>query len=368
MMTFLAPAVMCLEAVAVSRKMPVDSTTTSTPSSFQGSAAGSLIAPTRIPRPLTKIASPLAVTSALRLPWMESCFSRWARVFASARSLTATTSISPLASSAVRKKTRPMRPKPLTPTRMLMEGLLVGRNRKLIQPGLSIGSKYTATQRTRATVSTPTRAAPADRKMRAHSAAVAPVVSTSSTTTTWRPAAAGRKPRSTAVSAAGWPTSTRHRAGRGARARASRRTRGTARGRRGRARPSPTPAPTPAGAGSAALRRAQRVPALALRTAVLPRRRGGAADLAAVRPVEAVAQAQRAAILVERVVRLAAPLEHGAEEGVDHRQVGRPHLELLELVGRLVEHLELEVDAPEGGGQREVVGHPLAGRPVERDP
>src|SRR6058998_3513666 len=127
MMTFLAPAPMCLLAVAVSRKMPVDSTTTSTPSSFHGSAAGSLIAHTRISRPLTKMASPLAVTSALSPPWTESCLSRWARVFASARSLTPTTSISPLASSAVRKNTRPMRPKPLTPTRILMEELLVGR-------------------------------------------------------------------------------------------------------------------------------------------------------------------------------------------------------------------------------------------------
>ena len=128
MMTFLAPAAMCLLAVAVSRKMPVDSTTTSTPSSFQGSAAGSLMAHTRISRPLTKMASPLAVTSALRLPWTESCFRRCARVLASARSLTPTTSISPLASSAVRKNTRPMRPNPLTPTRILMEALLVREN------------------------------------------------------------------------------------------------------------------------------------------------------------------------------------------------------------------------------------------------
>src|SRR2546426_577613 len=127
MMTFLAPAAMCLLAVAVSRKIPVDSTTTSTWSSFQGNAAGSLIAHTRISRPLTKMASPLAVTSAFSPPWTESCLSRWARVLASARSLTPTTSISPLASRAVRKNTRPMRPKPLTPTRMLMEELLVGR-------------------------------------------------------------------------------------------------------------------------------------------------------------------------------------------------------------------------------------------------
>src|SRR5574341_184874 len=123
-MTFLAPACRCLEAVAVSRKMPVDSTTTSTPRSFHGSAAGSFSLHTRISRPSTKIASPFASTLAASVPWTESCFSRCARVFASAKSLTATTSMS-LASRAVRKKTRPMRPNPLTPTRRLMEGLLV---------------------------------------------------------------------------------------------------------------------------------------------------------------------------------------------------------------------------------------------------
>src|SRR5688500_10040936 len=36
LITFLARAAMCLLAVAVSRKMPVDSTTTSTPSSLHG--------------------------------------------------------------------------------------------------------------------------------------------------------------------------------------------------------------------------------------------------------------------------------------------------------------------------------------------
>src|SRR5947199_1817521 len=68
MTTFLAPAWRCLEAVAVSRKMPVDSTTTSTPSSLHGSAAGSFWAQTRTSRPLTKMASPLAWTSATRVP------------------------------------------------------------------------------------------------------------------------------------------------------------------------------------------------------------------------------------------------------------------------------------------------------------
>ena len=117
--TFLAPACRCLEVVARSRKTPVDSTTMSTPISPHGSVAGSLAEQTRTSRPSTKIASPLAFTSAFSAPWTESCLSRWASVLASARSLTATTSIS-VDSSAARKKTRPIRPNPLTPTRTAM--------------------------------------------------------------------------------------------------------------------------------------------------------------------------------------------------------------------------------------------------------
>src|SRR5881628_146218 len=50
---------------------------------------------------------------------------------------------------------------------------------------------YTAAQRTRATVRTPIRPAAAARSDRAHSESVAPVVRTSSTSRTWRPATAG---------------------------------------------------------------------------------------------------------------------------------------------------------------------------------
>src|SRR5688572_6801444 len=124
MITFFAPAWMCFDAVAVSTNSPVDSTAMSTPSSFHGSEPGSRWAQTRTSRPFTKIASPFDVTSAARLPCTESCLSRCASVFASARSLTATISRSS-APSIVRKKTRPIRPNPLTPTRILMEGLLV---------------------------------------------------------------------------------------------------------------------------------------------------------------------------------------------------------------------------------------------------
>src|SRR5207249_3614313 len=90
----------------------------------QGRLAGSFSAVTRTSRPLTKMAPSLALTSAGRLPCTESCLSRCESVLASARSLTPTTSMS-LSLRAVRKNTRPIRPKPLTPTRMLMEGLLV---------------------------------------------------------------------------------------------------------------------------------------------------------------------------------------------------------------------------------------------------
>src|SRR5438552_7971993 len=119
MTTFLAPACRCLDEVARSRKIPVDSTTIPTPISPQGSVAGALAEQTRISRPLTKIASPLAFTSASSVPWTESCFRRWARVLASARSLTATTSMSD-DSRAARKNTRPIRPNPFTPTRTAM--------------------------------------------------------------------------------------------------------------------------------------------------------------------------------------------------------------------------------------------------------
>src|SRR6266581_6760363 len=117
--TFLAPACRCFEDVALSRKIPVDSTTMSTPISPHGSVAGSLAEQTRISRPLTKIASPFATTSASSAPCTESCLRRWASVLASARSLTATASISGV-SSAARKNTRPIRPNPLTPTRTPM--------------------------------------------------------------------------------------------------------------------------------------------------------------------------------------------------------------------------------------------------------
>src|SRR5206468_12749551 len=60
--TFLAPAVRCLDALSLSVKRPVLSSTNSTPSSFQGSFSGSLMADTLIGLPLTTRVSPFAST------------------------------------------------------------------------------------------------------------------------------------------------------------------------------------------------------------------------------------------------------------------------------------------------------------------
>ena len=93
MTTFRAPASRCLLAPARSVKRPVDSTTIWTPRSFQGRAAGSLLAKTLIVLPFTTRALSLASTVPLKAPCTESYFSRCARVRASVISFTATISI-----------------------------------------------------------------------------------------------------------------------------------------------------------------------------------------------------------------------------------------------------------------------------------
>jgi hypothetical protein len=119
MMTFFAPASMCALALSASVKRPVDSMTYSTPRLRHGSSAGFLTASTLMERPATLMVSPSAATSSSRLPRMESYFRRWASVFASVMSFTATNSMS-LSWSAARRMLRPMRPKPLMPTRIAM--------------------------------------------------------------------------------------------------------------------------------------------------------------------------------------------------------------------------------------------------------
>ena len=64
MMTFLAPALRCFAASARSVKRPVHSSTTSTPSAFQGSSAGSFSAMTAISLPSMMMAFSVAFTVA----------------------------------------------------------------------------------------------------------------------------------------------------------------------------------------------------------------------------------------------------------------------------------------------------------------
>src|SRR5215210_4770044 len=121
MMTFLAPASRCLAASSRLVNRPVDSMTTSAPRSLQGSAAGSFSDSTLTSRPSTEIAPSLSATSPGNGPNTESYLSRCASVFESVMSLTATISMSALDSCAARNTLRPIRPKPLIPTRTDME-------------------------------------------------------------------------------------------------------------------------------------------------------------------------------------------------------------------------------------------------------
>ena len=102
MITFVAPPSMCALALVASVKIPVDSTTTSTPTSLHGRLAGSRSSKTLISLPSTVIPSPEALTSPGSRPRIESYLSRWAKVALSVRSLTATTSMSAPAASAAR--------------------------------------------------------------------------------------------------------------------------------------------------------------------------------------------------------------------------------------------------------------------------
>src|SRR5690242_16806180 len=117
MITFLAPPSRCLAAASRLVKKPVDSITTSTPRSPHGSAAGSRSASTLSSLPSTVSAPSPTVTSPGKGPRIESYLSRWPSVATSVMSLTATISTSASDSCAARKTLRPMRPKPLMPTR-----------------------------------------------------------------------------------------------------------------------------------------------------------------------------------------------------------------------------------------------------------
>src|SRR3954451_5731353 len=118
--TFFAPASRCLAASSRLVKKPVDSSTTSAPRSLHGSAAGSRSASPLRRSPSTTMSSASSSTVPGYGPRIESYLSRWASVLASVRSLTATNSMSAPAALAARKKLRPIRPKPLMPTRTAM--------------------------------------------------------------------------------------------------------------------------------------------------------------------------------------------------------------------------------------------------------
>ena len=125
MITFLAPPSMWARALAASVKKPVDSTTMSAPRSPHFRADGSRSANAVISWSPTLMEVSVEVTSASRRPRMESNFSRWARDLLSVRSLTPTISMSAPEARTARKKLRPMRPKPLIPTRTVTAVLLV---------------------------------------------------------------------------------------------------------------------------------------------------------------------------------------------------------------------------------------------------
>src|SRR5689334_9223373 len=119
MITFLAPPLMCFAASSALVKRPVDSSTISTPRSFHGSAEGSFSAKTRISSPSTEMPFADVLTSPSYVRWTESYLKRCASVLVSVRSFTATKSRSATPCSfAARTTCRPIRPKPLIPTRI----------------------------------------------------------------------------------------------------------------------------------------------------------------------------------------------------------------------------------------------------------
>ncbi len=117
MMTFLAPPSMWACALVASVKKPVDSMTMSAPTSPQAMSAGFFSAKILMVEPPTVIESSVTETSSASTPSTESYLSRWAMLLLSIRSLAATISMSAPDAWTARKKLRPMRPKPLIPTR-----------------------------------------------------------------------------------------------------------------------------------------------------------------------------------------------------------------------------------------------------------
>jgi len=100
MMTFFAPALRCWPALSRVVNRPVDSMTTSTFSSPQGSSAGLRSASTLMVLDPTVMPSLVIATGTSRLPCVESYRKRWALTSGDVRSFTATTSMSGFDSDA----------------------------------------------------------------------------------------------------------------------------------------------------------------------------------------------------------------------------------------------------------------------------
>ncbi len=118
--TFFAPPARWPLAFSASVNRPVDSMTISAPTEDQGSLAGSFSANTLISLPSILRSLPTASTVPGYGPNVESYLKRFAFIFASVRSLIATTWMSGFLREA-RMTRRPMRPKPLMPTLMAMD-------------------------------------------------------------------------------------------------------------------------------------------------------------------------------------------------------------------------------------------------------
>src|SRR4051794_13297145 len=115
MITLRAPASRCLAALSRSVKRPVDSITTSAPTSLHGRSAGSRSENTRSSLPSTTTPVSVASTVPGNGPRIESYLRSAARVFVSVMSFTPTQSMSAPWAWAALKTFLPIRPKPLIP-------------------------------------------------------------------------------------------------------------------------------------------------------------------------------------------------------------------------------------------------------------
>src|SRR5262245_34953262 len=113
--------------------------------------------------------------------------------------------------------------------------------------------------------------------------------------------------------------------------------------------------------------RSSRVPAPARGATIEPTWLARSALRTVVKPLESLGESERAPILLEGLAGLAPPFEDRPEVRVNRGKIRHAHLELLELIGGLVQHGQLEVDPAQAEREREVVRVPTHGGLVERD-